>query len=350
MASQTSMLKYILKRLLIMVPTLFGVLILIFLLPRMLSGDPVMFMFPIGIDEEVRNAEIVRLGLDQPWYFQLGIYLRNFFMGDWGESYVGRSTGYKVLDWMELMIPRTIQLTFIPMVFVPIIGVKLGVTSAVNQDKPVDTFIRGISVAGMAFPLFWTGMIFRVLSGITLQNFTNGEFWLPTFGFKTPSSHNPPAITNFRIIDAILANEQVLLFDTLQHLVLPVLCMTWVSLAGISRITRSSMLDVLEQDYIRTARAKGCLENTVINKHALRNAMIPTSNLIIAGIAGSLTGSMIIEQTFNMYGLGMSMFYAIRFLDYWLITGIALFIAVIVLIANLSADIMYTIIDPRIVY
>jgi len=350
MAGQTNMLKYILKRLLIMIPTLFGVLILIFLMPRMLVGDPTMFMFPMDIPEEVRNAEIARLGLDQPWYIQLGVYLRNFFIGDWGESYLGRSAGYEVLDWMELMIPRTIQLTFIPMVFVPILGVKLGVTSAVNQDKPVDTFIRGISVAGMAFPLFWTGMIFRVLSGITLRIFTNGEFWLPTFGFKLAHLDDPTPVTNFRIIDCILANEQLLLYDTLQHLVLPVLCITWVSLAGISRITRSSMLDVLEQDYIRTARAKGCLENTVINKHALRNAMIPTSNLIIGGIAGSLTGSMIIEQTFNMYGLGMSMFYAITYLDYWMITGIALFIAVIVLLANLSADIMYTIIDPRIVY
>ncbi|MHA1728327.1 MAG: ABC transporter permease [Promethearchaeota archaeon] len=347
---QINMIRYIIRRLLIMLPTIFGVLIFTFIMPRMLSGDPIMMMFPIDVDPIIKEAAIRELGLDRPWYTQLLIYLRNFFMGDWGDSLVGRARGIPVLEWMSWMIPRTIQLTFIPMVAIPFIGVKLGVISAQKKDKPIDTFIRGISVAGMAFPVFWTGMIFRVFSGVTLQDFTNSEFWFPTFGFKDIAIGDPPKITKFRIIDCIISNEQILLWDSLEHLVLPVICIMWVSLAGISRMTRSSMLDVLDQDYIRTARAKGCLEDTVVNKHALRNALIPTSNIIIGSITGSLTGSMILEVTFNLYGLGQTMFDAIMFRDYFMINGIALFIAIIILLGNLMADIMYTIIDPRIIY
>ena len=126
--------------------------------------------------------------------------------------------------------------------------------------------------------------------------------------------------------------------------------MTLVSLASTTRITRTSMLDILDQDYIRTARAKGCLENDVINKHALRNAMIPTATVIIGGVATSLTGSFLIEETFNIAGLGSTMFYAINYSDYWLINAITIYISIIIIAANLIADVLYTIIDPRIVY
>jgi ABC-type dipeptide/oligopeptide/nickel transport system permease component len=195
-------------------------------------------------------------------------------------------------------------------------------------------------------------------SGILLQDFTLGEFWFPTSGFKNARAGNPIPFeggegmfrTNFRLFDSIIHNESVLFHDTFIHYILPVLCLTLVSLATSTRITRTCMLDVLDQDYVRTARAKGCREETVINKHALRNAMIPVSGVIIGGIRGSLMGSMILEQTFNIYGLGMSFFYAITYRDYFMINGITIYLIFVIVFTNLIADIMYTIIDPRIVY
>jgi len=156
--------------------------------------------------------------------------------------------------------------------------------------------------------------------------------------------------TGFRIIDSFLYNEQVYLWDTLIHLLLPMISMTLVSLAGITRLTRSSMLEVMDQDYIRTARAKGVLEKDVVNKHALRNALIPTSNLIIGGVASGLLGSLYIEVTFNYPGFGYYMVQSIFAGDFLVINGLLVFAIIIILTGTLVADVMYTIIDPRIVY
>jgi peptide/nickel transport system permease protein len=309
-------------------------------------------MFPPNIDPEVRDAKIEELGLNDPWYIQLGIYLGNFLKGEWGESYLGKSAGYDVREWIFSMIPRTLTLTAIPVVIVPIIGVKFGVTSANHRNKPIDTLIRGFAVAGAAVPVFFSGLIFQLISGFYLKRFTGGEFYWPTFGYKNIIFQDPAGfnVTNFRILDSIIANDQDRLFDALTHVVLPIFTMTIVSLAGITRITRTTMLDVLQMDYIRTARAKGCPESTVINKHALRNAMIPTSTGIVLGFALAITNSMITEQVFNMYGMGQTYFYAIIYRDYWMITGCASTVAIAVLIGYLAADITYTIIDPRITY
>ncbi|MHA1729879.1 MAG: ABC transporter permease [Promethearchaeota archaeon] len=348
--SQKSMIKYIVRRILIMIPTLAGVLLLTFVLPRLMGGDPVEIMFPLETEQSVIDEKRRELGLDQPLIIQFIIYFINFFKGDWGVAVAGWAEGLDVLQWLIWMLPRTFVLAIIPTIIVPFFGIKLGITSAKNRNKPIDSLVRGIAVAGAAFPVFWTGMVLQVFSGIGLKRFTNEEWYFPITGFQDMTARNPPEYTSFRIIDCFIANEQLLLFNSIIHLILPVSCMILVSLAGTTRLTRTTMLEVLEQDYIRTARAKGCLEETVLNKHALRNAIMPVSGGIIMGFAMTLGGTLLIEQTFSMFGMGMTMFQAIMFRDYWMINGCALILAICVLSGTIVVDVVYTIIDPRIMY
>lgn len=361
--AQVNMIKYIIKRVLMIIPTLFGVIIMTFVLTRLLSGSPVDIMFPPGLlyDETQRQQKIEEMGLNQHWTIQLAIYLGKFMTGDWGVSYLV-APGIPVLEWIGRMIPRTLTITLIPVVLVPIIGIKLGVTSAANRNKAIDSFSRLLSVAGTALPVFFTAMIVKLISGRFLQDFTNSQFWFPTIGYNNPSlisvygdrnylsEGGVKPVTGFIIMDLIMANSPILLIDTLSHLVLPILTMTISSLSGYTRITRASMLDVLQKDYVRTARAKGCPESVVLNKHALRNALIPVSTGIVLSFATAITNSMIIEITFNMQGMGQTYFQAILYRDYWMVNACAAIIGLAVMIGFLAADVIYTLIDPRIVY
>jgi len=353
MAQTKNMALYIVKRILFMVPMLFLVLIITFILSRMMFGDPVLNKLGLLPDPEIIEAERRRMGYDKPLLIQLVVYLSNFFTGNWGTSYIV-SEGEPVLQIIGKIFPKTIELVIIPILIIPIIGVKMGVISAKNKDKAKDTIIRGIAILGTCIPVFWLATMLQYFVGHYVSIYTYGELNLEimfpnsvTFKYPNPSW---PFNTGFRIIDGILFNDQALIQDTLLHLILPMLCMTLVSLAGITRQTRASMLDVLEQDYIRTARAKGCLEKNVINKHSLRNALIPTSNLIIGGTAARLTGALFLEIAFSYTGMGFYMVFAIQLGDYVLINGILVFTALIILSGTLIADVMYTIIDPRITY
>ena len=353
MAQTKNMALYIVKRILFMVPMLFLVLIITFILSRMMFGDPVLNKLGLLPDPKIIEAEKRRMGYDKPLLVQLIVYLSNFFKGNWGTSYIV-SEGEPVLQIIGKIFPKTIELVIIPILIIPIIGVKMGVISAKNKDKAKDTIIRGIAILGTCIPVFWLATMLQYFVGHYVSIYTYGELNLEimfpnSVTFKYP---NPSWIfsTGFRIIDSILFNDQALIQDTLLHLILPMLCMTLVSLAGITRQTRASMLDVLEQDYIRTARAKGCLEKNVINKHSLRNALIPTSNLIIGGTAARLTGALFLEIAFSYTGMGFYMVFAIQLGDYVLINGILVFTALIILSGTLIADVMYTIIDPRITY
>ncbi|MFX0083241.1 MAG: ABC transporter permease [Candidatus Hodarchaeota archaeon] len=354
MAQAKNMILYIIKRVLFMIPMLFLVLVITFILSRAMFGDPVLNKLGLLPDQTIIEAERKRMGYDSPLFTQLLIYLKNFFTGDWGTSYIV-SEDEPVIQIIGKIFPKTIELVIIPILIIPIIGVKLGVVSAKNKDKAKDTIIRGIGILGTCIPVFWLATMLQYFVGHYVSIYTYGEFNLEIMfpNSVTLSQYPDPAWpfhTGFRLIDGYLFNDQALIQDTLLHLILPMICMTFVSLAGITRQTRASMLDVLEQDYIRTARAKGCLENTVINKHALRNALIPTSNLIIGGTAARLTGALFLEIAFSYTGMGFFMVTAIRLGDYLLINGILVFTALIILSGTLIADVMYTIIDPRITY
>ena len=367
---------------------------------------------------QIYYDEMERLGLNDPIYVQFFNYFRDFFTGNWGESYSGKFEGWAVTDIIITVLPRTLEMMIIPIFIIPIIAVKLGSTSAKNRKKKKDIMIRSIAVIGAGFPSFWIAILLQYLFGIVLYEATYFSFDIGIYKANNvlldPSFPNilPPQSslivvlllfilmigglyliyrgiklrkqnkqatknyiillisgillcivgivpimlfvntygTKFRLLDSIIFNEPLYFWDTIAHFMLPALSITLVSLAGITRQTRSSMLDVLNQDYIRTARAKGVPEKEVINKHALRNALIPTSNLIIGGVASILLGSIFIEYIFEYPGFGDTFFTSITSGNISLINGCVIVATIILLSGNLIADVMYTIIDPRIIY
>jgi ABC-type dipeptide/oligopeptide/nickel transport system permease component len=458
-----------------MIPMLIAVLTITFLLSHAMTINPLQSKMTLW-DPQIYYDEMARLGLDQPIHIQFMYYFRDFFTGNWGESFSGKFQGWLVTDIIVIVLPRTLEMVFIPIFIIPIIAVKLGVSSAKNRKKNKDILIRSIAVIGAGFPSFWIAILLRYLFGIVLLEATFYQFDIdiidsnnmlldPSFPkiiptpsillvmvmilfsiivgiyliyrgnklrkeeqseFKKKNSRKGLLIniifgvtsviaffmlllfassyilvfsimtvilivliiallsigvaiknhksllfagilicivgivpiflfvntygTKFRILDSIIFNDPLYLWDTIAHLLLPSLSMTLVSLAGITRQTRSSMLNVLDQDYIRTARAKGVPEKKIINNHALRNALIPTSNLIIGGTAIALLGSLFIERIFEYPGFGDTFFTSIMSGNIPLINGCVMVATIILLTSNLTADVMYTIIDPRIIY
>ncbi|MHA1913617.1 MAG: ABC transporter permease [Promethearchaeota archaeon] len=355
MARQSrNMIKYIIKRILLMFPILLAVLIFTWVVSHMMAVNP--FLNQISgnvIDRAAYERELRRSGFYDPWYVQLGIYLQRFFTGDWGTSFL-INEGKPVITFIAEIFPKTIELMIFSILIVPIIAIKLGVTSAKHKDKPRDTAIRGMAIFGAGFPVFYIAVLLQLFIGLTLKDFTNTGINIQVVYPNNPILDTPVPSggvgTGFRLIDSVFYNEQIYLWDTLLHLILPVTCMIFVSLSAVTRQTRSSMLGVLDQDYIRTARAKGVVEKDVINKHALRNAILPTSHMVIGGTAGALLGSLFIEVTFNYTGFGYNMYLAIIMGDYMVINGLLVFSTIVIISGTLIADVAYTIIDPRIIY
>jgi len=399
------------------IPMLFAVLVITWLLSNAMAINPLQSEMT-SWDIQIYYDEMERLGLDRPLYIQFINYFRDFFTGNWGESYSGKFEGWLVTDIITVVLPRTLEMIILPIVIIPIIAVKLGSTSAKIRKNKKDILIRSIAVVGAGFPSFWIAILLQYLFGIVLfeATFFNfdmgiykannvlldpsfpdiipsqfslivmimlfflmiGGFYLIYRGNKLRKQEQPttknyifllisgilscivgivPIMffintygTKFRLLDSIIFNEPLYFWDTIGHLLLPALSMTLVSLASITRQTRSSMLDVLNQDYIRTARAKGVPEKEIINKHALRNALIPTSNLIIGSVAGALLGSLFIEMIFEYPGFGDTFFKSIMSGNIPVINGCVMVATIILLSSNIIADVMYTIIDPRIVY
>ncbi|KKL93365.1 hypothetical protein LCGC14_1875420 [marine sediment metagenome] len=347
-----NMVKYIIKRIIIMFPILILALIFTFILSHMMLVDPI--LNAVGFDNpDLLEFERQRLGYYDPWYIKLSIYLKNFFTGDWGESYALKE-GLPVRDFIGQVFPKTIELMIIPTIISPIIAVKLGTTAASNKDKRKDSIIRFVAIIGAGFPVFWFATVFQISFGRYLVEYTNGQLKIPVLLTNSPGSSLPGPKggfrTGFRIIDSIIYNDQAFLWDTLLHLILPSLTMVFLGFSGLTALTRSNMLEVLDQDYIRTARAKGVEEKDVIDKHALRNALLPSSDKIIGGLLGALLGSMFVEMSFNYQGFGYWFTQAIFAGDYYVIMGFAVFSIIITLVGTLVADVAYTIIDPRITY
>lgn len=347
------MITYLIKRLLLIIPILILILVVTFIISTFSAQSSVLNQMEGLVEWEYILAERERTGYYDPWFIKLAKYFQNFFTGDWGTSYIVASD-IPVTTLISKIFPKTIELVIIPIILIPILSVKLGVTSAKNRNNWKDTIVRGFMMLGVCIPVFWLATLVQYFVGTSLFNFTYGTFNLDVTSPNSITMRYPnpdwPFSTGFRLIDAFLFNDQVLLQDTLIHLLLPALCMTVISLAGITRQTRASMLEVMQKDYVRTARAKGVSETDVINKHSLRNALIPTSTAIVASTASLLTGALFVEISFNYTGMGYFMISAIRLGDYVVVNGILVFNAIIILSGTLVADILYTIIDPRIVY
>ena len=337
-----SMLKYIFRRVLAAIPVLFGVLTITFILSRLMPGNPVLASLPDRFDPEDYQAAYERLGLHLPMITQYFLYIGRLFTGDWGISFV-LAQGLPVWDIVIERFPRTFDIAFMAIFIAAIVGLKTGVISATNRNKWKDTVLRGFALVGVSIPIFWMGLI--------LQYFLSYQLgWFPTANYKTPGIGDPPIITLNRILDSFLSGQTYLVTDYLHHLILPVVCLSFISIAGITRQTRSSMLEVLEQDYVRTARAKGCKERDVINTHARKNALIPTITVIGLNFGGLLAGAILTETTFNLHGLGEALISAIQNTDYWLLNAIVFLTTIVFIVINLAIDLIYAFVDPRIRY
>lgn len=339
-----SMIKYVIRRLLQLLPVLFGIITLTFILSRLMPGDPVTAHLGRSFTAAEYQAKMRELGLDRPMIEQYIFFLGNLFTGDWGTSSMYR--GVPVWDLVLDRFFRTFDIALFAIILSSIVGLKTGVISATHRNKAKDTIFRGVALVGVSIPVFWMGMILQYF-------FANKYQFLdlfPATGYKTSGIGDPPSITHFRMIDCILAGDMRLLVDYVEHLILPILCLSFITLASITRQTRSSMLEVLEQDYVRTARAKGCKEKDVINTHARKNALIPTVTIIGLNFGGLLAGAVLTESTFNLHGLGELLIQAIQNTDYWVLNGIVFVSTLTFIIINLGIDILYGIIDPRIRY
>ena len=351
MVKSKNMLMYITKRILVMIMMVFFVLVATFFLTHLMQVNPALNKMSSDprVPYSIYLEELERTGYNKPIFEKFLIYLSNFFQGNWGTSYIV-ADGVPVTTLIAQVFPQTIELVIIPIILIPIISVKLGVSSAKHRNKWQDSVIRGVIMLGVCIPIFFLATLIQFFASNVLSVYTYGVIDLETTSVNSINVYYTNRLTGFRLIDAFLFNDQALLQDTLLHLILPSIASIIVSLAGISRQTRASMLDVMRKDYVRTARAKGVAEKDVINKHTLRNALIPTSNQIVGLVAGLMLGSLFTELIFNYKGMGWYMYAAIRNGDYTVITGMIIVNSIIILSGTLVADILYTVIDPRIVY
>ncbi len=335
------LLRFIYRRTLSSIPVLLGALVIVFFLTKAIPGDPIALSLGVHYNEQVYQSLRHQYGFDQPVFIQFLVYIKNLFIGDWGTTIViGR--GMNVWDMIWDKFPRTIELAILSMLFATIVGIKSGVISSTHRNKGKDTFIRGSSLLGVAIPVFWLGLMLQLVFGYYFK-------WFPVQDYLTVDlKFGLQQYTGFLLIDSLIQGRYSVFWNHLWHLVLPVLTLGIISLASITRQTRSSMLEVLEQDYIRTARAKGCSEKSVINDHALSNALIPTTTIIGLNVAGLLGGAVLTETVFNFNGLGALMIEAIAHKEYFLINAIVFLMTLIFVIVNLITDIIYAVLDPRI--
>jgi peptide/nickel transport system permease protein len=311
----------------------------------MMPEDPVVLLLlsrgHIPSDEAIAALRH-DLGLDLPLILQYFRYLGELFTGDWGTSVTFAPTK-PVFELIGDRLPITIDLTIFSMIIASYFGIKVGVIAATHRNKAQDTIFRGISLFGVAIPVFFLGIMLQYFLSINNQIF-------PATGHKDYNFTNPEHVTGFYMIDALIAGEIYKVTDYLFHMILPVFCLSFITLASITRQTRSAMLEVLELDYIRTARAKGVKEKDVIHKHALKNSLIPTVTVIGFNIAGLLAGAVLTESTFNLDGIGTLYVQAVTQSDYWLLNAVVFVITIIFVLATLITDLLYAILDPRIRY
>lgn len=333
------MLKYITKRILLLVPVLLGVSIIIFAIMRVFSPDPAGIVLGQHATEESMAEWREANGLNEPIVTQYVDYMKGVFKGDFGNSYY---TKKPVAKEIFSRFPATIELALCSIIIASIVGILLGVISAVKKNSIIDNISMIISLVGVSMPIFWLGILLIIFFSGTLG-------WLPAQG-RIDTLLRPENVTGFYIIDSILEGDMESLASTIKHLVLPSVALAMYSMAIIARMTRSSMLETLSQDYIRTARAKGITEGRVNRKHALSNAMIPIVTVIGIQLGYLMGGAVLTESVFAWPGIGKYTVEAIMKSDFPIVQGVVLLIAFIFVMVNLVVDIIYAFLDPRIRY
>ena len=319
---------------------LIGVATLVFVAARLTSADPIASLVPERLlgEEEIVAAARARWGLDKSVPEQYLIYMSNLLQGDMGTSF---RTKLPVRSDLVDRLPATMELTIVALAIAAGLGIPAGILAAIRRDTWIDHLVRLLALIGASLPVFWTGLILLFIFFVTLDI-------APGPGRIDLRALPPDHITGFYTIDSLLAGDFALFGDTLQHLMLPAFVLGWAVMGTIARMVRSSMLDVLGQDYVRVARAKGLAERQVVLTHALRNAMIPTVTILGVSLAALLTGAVLTETIFSWPGLGSYAVEATRTLDMPAVMGVAIFGGAMFVLANLVIDLLYGVIDPRI--
>jgi dipeptide transport system permease protein len=332
------MLRFLFTRVALIIPTFIGMTLLAFFLVRLVPGDPIETMAgERGIDA-ARHAQLVHeYGFDQPILVQYGIYIGRVLHGDLGKSII---TQAPVISEFGALFPATVELAVCAIVFALVIGIPAGIVAAVKRNSVFDHGVMATSLTGYSMPIFWWGLLLILLFSVQLG-------WTPVSGRLDVQYYIEPK-TGFLLVDALMSDDKGSFKSALTHLILPAIVLGTNPLAVVARMTRSAMLEVLGEDYIRTARAKGLSPYRVIAVHALRNALIPVITVIGLQVGVLFTGAILTETIFSWPGVGKWLIEAINRRDYPVLQGGMLLLGVVVMLVNLLVDVAYGVINPRI--
>jgi peptide/nickel transport system permease protein len=355
------MLSFLVRRLLLLIPVLLGILIITFTLARLIPGDPCTIALGEHATPEVCNQYMERMGLNDSIPVQFFRYLSNLAQGDLGNSL---RTNEPITKIVLLRLPMTIELAFFAMLFATVVGIPLGIIAAIRRNSAADVSTMVVANLGVSMPVFFLGLLLAYLFAIVLKG---TPFWLPPSARLTAGLSTTPLVETFHlqnlhglplavvtffsnsaIFNSLISGNWKVLSDASRHLILPAITVGMIPLAIIARMTRSSLLDVLGLDYVRTARAKGLKENLVVFRHAFRNAMLPIITIVGLQLGGLLGGAILTETIFGLPGMGTIMVQSIFARDYPVLQAAIVLIALIFVSVNLIVDISYAYLDPRI--
>ena len=356
------MLGYAIKRLLSAIPVLFGILVVTFSLARLIPGDPCKAMLGDKVSDAT-CAEFVRnFGLDQPIPVQFLYYLRDIAQGNFGNSIrFSRPVTQIIIE----RLPMTMELAILALIVATVAGISIGIFAARRHNTAADVGTMALANVGIAMPIFWLGLMMAYVFGVMLKG---TPLWLPPSGRLTAGLSSVPFyqvwgweltkgtfgaqfaefISNFYIFNALITQNWVVFTDAVRHMILPALAVATIPMAVIARMTRSSLLDVLGRDYVRTARAKGVPDNKVVRRHALGNAMLPVVTILGLQMGALLSGAVLTETVFGLAGVGRMLVEAIFARDYPIVQAFTVMIATIYVVVNLIVDLSYTYLDPRV--
>jgi peptide/nickel transport system permease protein len=332
-------LRFIVRRILGAIPVLFGLSVILFLFLRLLPGSAAEAILGQHATPQLIAQINATEGFDKPLYVQYLSYIGRLLQGDFGSSVLD---GRAVLDTFLVRFPATIELTVGALIFAIGLGIPLGRLAARHPNSWIDGVVTVISLFGISIPIFVLGYTLAFVFGVQLH-------WLPTLGQSNPRL-DVQAVTNFAVIDAMLSGSLGNVLDALSHLILPSIALGSIPLAVITRITRASVIDVSNEDYVRTARAKGLTERRVDNRHIMRNAWLPVTTVIGLQVGSLLGGAVLTETVFGWNGVGSWVVSSIQNHDYIVVQSLILIFATIFLTVNLIVDLGYAFLNPRIRY
>jgi peptide/nickel transport system permease protein len=336
-------LRFVVRRILLMIPVLLGLVVLLFIWVRALPGDPARALLGEKATPESIASVNAQYGFDQPLIKQFLIYASQLLQGNFGNS---PRTGEPVLETFVERFPATLELAVAALIFAVVVGIPLGYWAAKRAGGWLDTFAVGTSLAGVVIPVFVLAYMLKLVFAVGLPGALGSLAVLPSSGRQDPRI-DATHITNFYVLDGLLTREWDASWDAVLHLILPAIALGSIPLAIIVRMTRASVVDVLGEDYVRTANAKGLSQGVITRRHVLRNALLPVITVIGLQTGALLAGAVLTESVFAINGIGSYLFAAISSLDFAVLQGFILFIAIIYAVVNLLVDLAYGVIDPR---